>query len=296
MLCLRHGRHSLVVAPGNGASIVGWSHGGRPILRPVRPEAAVFGDPQAMGCFPLVPYCNRIAHGRFVWAGWEHQLDLNFGDHSHSIHGIGWQRPWTVEQVDAAGTTLSLRHGAAGDAVRAWPFPFDAMLTYRLTARGLTVTLSATNRHDVPAPLGLGLHPYLNATGYDRNDPPRLAFDAAKVWLNRDSLPSREVAVPDEWSFAGSRDIASVSLDHCFTGWAHSVRMPSGSASLAIHADGLFGNLQVFTPRRAHFFCAEPVSHLPDAINRANLPIDQQMAVIEPGNTIHGEITLSVLA
>jgi aldose 1-epimerase len=296
MLCLRHGRHSVVVAPESGAAIVGWSHGPHPILRPVRPEAVVSDAPQAMGCFPLVPYCNRIARGRFIWAGQEHQLDLNFGDHPHSIHGIGWQRPWTVEQVDAAGTTLSLRHSAAGEAVRAWPFSFDALLRYRLTAGGLTVTLSATNRHEVPAPLGLGLHPYLNATRCYGDGPPRLGFDAAKVWLNRDSLPSREVAVPDEWSFAGSRDIASVSLDHCFTGWTHSVRISSGSASLAIHADGLFGNLQVFTPSRANFFCAEPVSHLPDSINRANLPIDQQMAVVEPGDTIRGEIALSLLA
>src|SRR6185437_2753360 len=180
MLCLRRGLHSVVVAPDHGASIVGWSHAGRPILRPVRPEAAVSGDPQAMGCFPLVPYCNRIANGRFAWAGREHQLDLNFGDHPHSIHGIGWQRPWTVEQVDAAGTTLSFRHNAAGDAVRSWPFSFDAWLTYRLTAGGLTVTLSATNRHDGSAPLGLGLHPYLNATGYNGGAPPGLAFSAAK--------------------------------------------------------------------------------------------------------------------
>ena len=67
---------------------------------------------------------------------------------------------------------------------------------------------------------------------------------------------------------ARSRSVASEPLDNCFTGWNGEARIPGPR----IHADGIFGNLQVFTPAGADFFCVEPVSHVPDAINRPELP------------------------
>ena len=58
-------------------------------------------DPLAMASFPLVPYANRIAQGRFAFDGADHQLPRNFGDHPHSIHGFGWQASWTAKATGA---------------------------------------------------------------------------------------------------------------------------------------------------------------------------------------------------
>jgi len=49
-------------------------------------------------------------------------------------------------------------------------------------------------------------------------------------------------------------------------------------------------DLQVFTPADADFFCAEPASHAPDAINR---PDEQGMTMPAPGQTLVGSMTLS---
>src|SRR5271166_3586693 len=156
MLALQAGDASLVLDPGLGGSILGWTRGGVALLRHASPRALVPGDVREMAGFPLVPYSNRIAQSRFRFAGTEYRLALNFGDHPHSIHGIGWQRAWHVTNVARDAATLTLTHMPDAN----WPFAFTAEQRVGLTAAALHVTLAITNHHTAPAPAGLGLHPY----------------------------------------------------------------------------------------------------------------------------------------
>jgi aldose 1-epimerase len=282
-----------VIAPEHGGAVLGWAEPGVPILRLPSPEAVAFGDVHAMGCFPLVPYCNRIARAAFRWQGRDFRIARNFGDHPHAIHGIGWLRPWTVEAARDNEAILSLAHRAEGAAAAAWPFAFEARLVYRLLPIGLSVTLSATNRHAGPAPMGIGLHPW-----FPSHHAPTLTFQATAVWENDETvLPARHVPMPSSgshasWSHAGPRPVGSLALDNCFTGWNGAARIAAGPASLTLLADSAFGNLQVFTPLSAGFFCVEPVSHTPDAINRSGLPEAQAMTALAAGETLSGTVTL----
>ena len=158
MLTVASGASSLVVAPEYGAGLTGWMLGRTPILRRALPQATVCGDPNAMGCFPLVPYGNRIARGRFRWRGIEYRLARNFGDQPHTIHGLGWQRAWSVTEVGPGFVGLTLDHQPDG----CWPFAFDAFVSYSVSGSALTVAIRMTNRHDAPAPAGFGLHPSLS--------------------------------------------------------------------------------------------------------------------------------------
>jgi aldose 1-epimerase len=250
------------------------------------------GDLHGMAAFPLVPYCNRIAEGRFAWDGRDHQLARNFGDHPHAIHGVGWQRPWTVDAADATQVRLSLVHNAQGEQSGAWPFPFIASLTYALADAGLTITLTATNRHKLPAPMGIGMHPY-----FPRLPGSVLRFTATGVWRNdRNALPREHGAIPPEWDHASGVPVGRVVLDNCFTGWSGTAELGAGASRLRIETGEDFRNLQVFTPAGADFYCVEPVSHAPDAINRPGLPPDQAMRVLAPGETLRGTIRLQLLA
>jgi len=284
MLQLVRGDDSLIVAPEHGGAIVGWTRHGIHMFRRPSPEAMLHGRPGAMGCFPLVPFCNRIAWRHFNWAGRAYELAANFGDHPHAIHGVGWRVPWLVEAVSADSVTLSLRHEVPGESARAWPFAFTAHLTYGLTTRGLTVRIDATSLHTAPVPMGIGIHPYFPCeTGT------AIMFQATGVWINRDALPVTHGPIPPEWSHADGRMTDHEPLDNCFTGWNGAARIPG----MRIDADPVFGNLQIFTPRGANFFCVEPVSHVPGAIDRADLAGPQAMPVLAPGQTIGGCMTLS---
>jgi aldose 1-epimerase len=74
VLTLLSGVNSAVVSPENGACVLGWMADRTPILRRALPSAVLGDDVHAMALFPLIPYCNRIAFGRFTWAGSAYQL------------------------------------------------------------------------------------------------------------------------------------------------------------------------------------------------------------------------------
>ena len=285
MLTLASGASSLVVAPEYGASLIGWMIGDTSILRRALPQAAIGGNPHAMACFPLLPYGNRIGLRRFQWLGSTYALAANFGDHPHSIHGIGWQRAWTVTDLHPASVTLTLNHCPDPD----WPFAFDAMVTYTLSGATLQVDVHISNRHDTPAPAGIGIHPYFS-NAHD----PSLRFNAIAAWENGpDALPSRHGPPPPAWLHTIPRPIAASRLDNCFTGWDGTADIHAGRASLRINADPVFGELQVFTPSWADFFCVEPISHVPDAVNHPDLPGDQGMSQLSPGDALRGTIVFA---
>jgi aldose 1-epimerase len=275
MLRLERGADSLVILPEAGGCILGWTRDGVDLLRHPSPEAVIEMRPGAMGCFPLVPYCNRIGFRRFTWMGQSYDLAANFGDHPHAIHGVGWKAVWRILEAGPDHAVLFLSHAADGEGARAWPFAFDATLSYRLNDDGLTISLSATNRHSGPAPMGLGVHPF-----FPRARDAGLTFQAGGVWITRDALPVQHVSVPSAWDHTSGRLVSNETLDHCFTGWTGIARLPG----LTIEADAVFADLQVFTPANADFFCVEPVSHPPDPFARNDI------AALEPGETLSGHI------
>ncbi len=250
-----------------GGAIASLRHGPDDILRPM-PAGGT--DPLEAGCFPLVPYANRIAEGRFAFAGEAHKLRRNFGDHPHSLHGVGWQRPWQVIEAGEACAVLRLDHDGGPD----WPWVFAATQEIALGAGGLTATLRIENRDTRPMPAGLGFHPYfpLHATT-------RLRFTAETLWLAGESLLPTEPVPADRFGdWAAGAAVAGASLiDNAYAGWDGRTKIIDGDRRLIIEAEGASW-LHLYRPPDAGFFCVEPVSHMPDALNR-----DAPMTVLAPG-------------
>jgi aldose 1-epimerase len=289
MLTLQAGESSLVLAPEIGGAIVGWTIGATPLLRRPAPDAIIQRDAGGLACFPLVPFSNRIAQGKFRWGGHDYTLARNHGDRPHPIHGVGWQSAWTVAAASATSAVLTLMHNATGAEAARWPFAFEAEQRFTLTTDGLHIALSLTNRHAEPAPAGFGLHPYF-ARAHDAT----LRFGAREVWTNlAEPLPRQHIPVPPEWDHARGLRVGSAALDHCFTGWDGSagIAWASGGPSLVIGASDLFRHLIIYTPPGQDFFCVEPVSHMTDAINRMDGDDHTGLRVLAPGATLQGEIT-----
>ncbi len=263
MLTLTSGASSIVVAPEYGAGLTGWMLGRTPILRRALPQAAVGGDPQCDGVLsaaavrqPDRPRPVPLARHRLPARAQFRRPPAH--DPRHRLAAA-----WAVEEVGPRSVTLSLEHRP--DA--SWPFAFSAEIGYSLSETALTVTIQMTNRHTEPAPAGIGLHPH-----FPKAHDPSLRFKAGGAWENgADSLPSRHGPARGDWLYTKPR---AMSLNCVWT-----TASPTGTGRrifaavppvLRIEASEAFRQLQVFTPSWADFFCVEPVSHMPDALNRPN--------------------------
>jgi len=257
------------IAPATGGAIASFTLDGQHVLRPTPPAS---DDVRGHACWPLVPYSNRIADARFTFAGRACALARNFGEHPHSIHGVGWQRPWTVAVRDATRARLVLDHRADGDAaMRAWPWPFRAAQSFSLRATGreavLTVRLTLINPGREPFPFGLGFHPF-----FARTPATRLAFRAGGVWsTDATMLPTKLEPALREGSFETARAVGAATIDNVFTVWdgRATLRDESRRLDMALTADRAATFLVVYAPARGDAIALEPATHMTDAFNRA---------------------------
>ncbi len=301
MLELAAGDATLLLCPALGGSIGGWTRRGVPVLRHTPPDDLAGDNSRLLSCFPLIPFSNRIAWGRFSFGGESFQLDRNFGDHPHTIHGNAWQRAWDIAWQKPAEAELLLVFDPASDTTITpgghagglhWPYRYDCRLRYALQPDGLVVTISFTNTDHRAQPVGLGLHPYQPRT-------PRtaIAFRAGSVWhTGPDSLPDERLAVQGDWSFDPGRVIAGPALDNCYAAWTGraTVTRPEHGIRLTIAGDDVFRHLVVYTPDGKPYFAVEPASNMTDAVNRMGSVPDHGLRVLAPGDTLERQVRFSV--
>jgi aldose 1-epimerase len=280
MLRLAGGGWEAELLPASGGAIAALRHEGQDVLRPA---PAGTSDPLAMASFPLVPYGNRIANGRFNFAGRNIELPRNFGDHPHTLHGVGWQLVWSVAGATANSATLRLEYDADG----AWPWRFTAEQHFELTADGFEQTLTLRNEADTAMPAGLGFHPYFLA-GRDT----RLQAQIDGVWLaDATQLPTARVAADRFGDWAAGDSVARPELvDHCHDGWDGVATIADATRTIRLTATGTAW-LHLYMPPGEPFFCVEPVSHLPDAVNRPG----NGMASLAPGEAMTITMRLEIV-
>ncbi|XOC97893.1 aldose 1-epimerase [Burkholderia sp. 22PA0106] len=237
-------------------------------------EAAT--DPNALGCYPLLPYSNRIGGGRFECDGRRVEVPRNRASEPLPIHGDGWLSRWRIDEASATELHLSLdRCGSA-------PYAYRATQSFVLDGPTLSIALSIENAGREPLPFGLGVHPFIV-----RDDATELAASAGGLWLSGpDWLPRRHVGVPPAWQFGIAYPLPSTLVNHAFTGWGGraTVAWPSRGLSMAIESDA--DCYVLYTPPGERFFCFEPVDH---PINAVNLPGGAEahgMTLLAPGERL----------
>ena len=206
-------------------------------------ELIVTSDPQGpihWGSYPMAPWAGRIRHGRFTFAGLEHQLPL--GMPPHAIHGVVYDRPWRV--VDA--TTIEI------DLDERWPFRGRVAQRFDLDEDSLTVTM--TLEADEPMPAVIGWHPWFRRS-IGSGAQARLVF-AAERMLERDdeSMPTGVFVAPSDgpWDDAFTDVRAGPALE-----WAGELRLDLSSTC----------RWWVVYTVPDHAICVEPQSGPPDAAN-----------------------------
>ncbi len=248
------------------------------VLRPFTAQSDENIDPLKTSSFPLIPYSNRIKNGHFSYDGIDYQVPLNFGEHPHSIHGVGWQSLWNLKQQSESSVTITLDYAGPG-----WPHAFSATQTIALDGKTLTHKISLSNTSDTAFPAGLGMHPY-----FPRHGGAILQADVDSVWLNDETCMPIELAPisnhndTDHWNLSEGSAVETLLCDNLFQTWSRKAHIswPNDGVSVDLTASNDLDRLMVYAPEGENFFCVEPVSHITDAFNLS----DQGMSKGDSGS------------
>ena len=273
---LHAGALRLALRPDLGGSIAGLWHRDQPVLRCTEPAA--LAAPRASACYPLLPYSNRLGYRRFRWKGAEYRTAQNFDDSPHSLHGVGWLKPWQIVSSNALEVVLGYRH----EPDENWPFAFEARQYFSLAAGSMRVQLVFDNTAAQAQPVGLGWHPY-----FPRRARSRLHVELDSRWdSDATQLPVRKVAQSGIDS-----DVQHLDFDNCFDGWRGPARIRDEKFSLQLSSS--LERLVVYTPPQRDYFCVEPVSHVSNAIHMAE-PAAHGLRSLASGATFEAWMQLDI--
>ena len=286
MIELADGDLRLELLPDLGAAVATLDFQGRNVLRPT-PAGA--DDPFETAAFALAPFANRIAGGRFRAGDREVSIPRNAPGQAHPLHGHAWRKPWRVEAVERERAVLSFEHPADS-----WPWHYGVTQTLTLRGDSLEVALSVENRDATPMPVGLGWHPY-----FHKGAGAQLKTHVDGVWLtDEEFLPVRLAPGTRFGQWDRGDEVARTELiDHCHTGWsgAAEIVLPEKRLRLALTASRALRFLHIYSPPGKDFFCVEPVSHMPNAVNRSAPAAITGHELLAPAERFEARVTLSVV-
>jgi aldose 1-epimerase len=242
----------------------------------------------------LLPWPNRVRHGRWAWQGRDLQLDIRSTDQPHALHGlVAWQSWVALEQAadrTTVGLTLEPRPG--------YPFRLAAAVDYTLAPDRLTVTVRVRNAGSEPAPVAVGMHPYLHVGAAEDG-----GISAAELHVGARTALETDGGLPtgERHRFHGdvgrighrAFDTPLTDLERDDDGWARvRLRGPAGELELAV--DEQWSWLQIYSgdqfPEGQHrrSLAVEPMTSPPNA-----LADHVDLVVLEPGGEWSGTWTLA---
>ncbi|MFJ6359511.1 aldose 1-epimerase family protein [Pseudarthrobacter oxydans] len=187
-------------------------HHGRDLVVGFGPEGRI-PDYRGVMC---VPWPNRLADGRYTYAGKDFEAAINEPERGSALHGLATGMDWELRQAAADSVVLACRVGAG----RHYPSDLEVSVTYSLGPGGLRSTVSTVNVGQAAAPYGVCPHPYLVA-GQGKLDDWTLelpAHDFLEVTPDR-LLPTGMKSVEGHaFDFRSPRQLGSLKIDHAFTG------------------------------------------------------------------------------
>jgi aldose 1-epimerase len=249
----------------------------------------------------LVPWPNRVAHGRYDFGAETLQLPLSEPSFGNAIHGLVRWSGWDLLEIGPA----HVRMGHVLWPQAGYPFTLVLQVAYVLSDAGLRVTIRAGNAGSSPAPYGAGMHPYVRAElgGIDGSE----LSVAAEQWLETDErkIPTGRLlsVAGSRYDFRRPRRLEGVAMDTAFTGLARdgdgTARVELGSADggrrVTVWMDGHFDYLMLFTGdglpegQRRRSISVEPMTCAPDAFRNG-----LGLLVLEPGEHVSGSWGISV--
>ena len=114
----------------------------------------------------LIPFPNRIRDGKYTFNRRSYKLPINFPSQKHAIHGLLYDRKFTVKErtVSKGSSSILLEHLYLG-GTDGYPFRFKVQIKFALSANGFECSTIIKNEASTRIPIGDGWHPYFRVKG-----------------------------------------------------------------------------------------------------------------------------------
>jgi len=280
---LAEGALELEVLPELGGRIRRLRAFGHDLLRATDDQRVLTADPYSWGCYPMVPWCNRVPGGRLVFEGTRRQLPAEF--EGHAIHGRGVTAAWTV----ASPNRLELRD--PGDDC--YPWPYWAWQEFELDSDTVRIALGVENTGKDKMPAGLGIHPWFDAT-----ERPEVRLPADLVYPSMGSCPLPGDPVP----VVGADDLRTLGvpawgLDEIWTGVTEQridLHWPTWGMSVGYRFTPNCDHVVLATIKELDAVAVEPQTHATDGHRRREAGERGGIGMLEPGERLQVEYHLEV--
>jgi aldose 1-epimerase len=246
---LRNGPAALAIDPDHGGRLASLVIGNRELLVTHTEGTGSIG----WGCYLMAPWPGRLREGVLDWEGQRHQLRQTLG--RHAIHGVVYDRPWTLDGTTDMEAELSCELEPAG-----WPLGGTARQRLRLAADSLTLEAEVLAKRSMPA--ALGWHPW-----FRRNDREvKIEIVADEVLVTRELIPTgRRTVVRGMTDLRKGPAVGRRRLDHTYA----DVRSPAvirwPDFELEISFEAPVSTVVVHTPSTG--LCVEPQTAWPNAFD-----------------------------
>ncbi|QWF83329.1 aldose 1-epimerase family protein [Amycolatopsis sp. CA-230715] len=246
----------------------------------------------------ILPWCNRIDHGKYTFGGKQYAVPINEPDRDTALHGLLSFTEWQPVRHTRDSVVLEVQqHPHYG-----YPFHVAFRMEFALGRRGLSSTLTARNIGSGPAPFGTANHTYVKAAS-GTIDSIELELGASTYYVVNDRLiPTGTAPVAGTpYDFRTAKKIGATKMDTAFKdvrrgedGLATVTFRRPGGHTVRLWMDSSYGYLQCYTddgptghPPRSGL-TVEPVSCAPNCFNTGD-----GLVVLSPGRAWRGTWGLS---
>jgi aldose 1-epimerase len=298
MIELASGGARLTIDVERGGRIASWSIDGRELL--VGPAAP---DDRSIrwGCFLMAPWAGRLADGRY--RGEDGRLVQVPRTHGrHAIHGLLWDRPWTVAEASPDRAVLT-----CDVPVDLWPPGCSVRHEVRLTGDRLelvaTVTASSAGSAAAPAtpraagmPVAVGWHPWFRRDGgrSDTSGDVALRVDASQVLRTNRMIPTGETTpVLGRTDLRRGPRLGRRLLDHAYVAARSPAVLRWLDLELTIAWDPTPATLVVHTPPSS--LCIEPQTAWPNAPALDGRVRERSgLRILSPGQSLAASMSMTI--
>ena len=244
----------------------------------------------------LLPFPNRVKHGKYSFEGKTYQLPVNEPALNNALHGFICQRKFdvTAEKLASDFAIVTLKNFYLGD-YEGYPFPFETTIEILLSDQdGLTIRIEAKNTTTQKLPIGIGWHPYFSF-GHDIGDVLVITPQCTEIVVDRFNIPTGDKKPFN--NFNKPQPVGNSNFDHCFQIDESAERVETKLISkekdfiLKVwqeNSHDKFQFLQIFTPPGRRSIAIEPMTCCIDAFNN-----HMGLKVLNPGEKITGKFGIS---